>query len=200
MGKAAPKTALQKRIYPKVVYKRQTPNCSARTMGIGLIVLHSTESSQVMQSESDLRGITDFLCRSSVQASAHVVVDGDGHSARICRDRLKAWHVGNLNSPALGIEQIGRAAQGVRAWLSLEKELHETARWIALMSIVHRVPIQTARLTSGGSIIAKGVTTHRYCSEHGAGTDHWDPGDYPMGKVLWLARGYKREQGRARKH
>lgn len=189
-----------KRAFPDVVYKRQTPNASSRGgSSIGVIVLHSTESSQIMHSISDIKGITDFLCRSSVQASAHVVTDGDGKSGRICRDSLKAWHVGNDNPYSLGIEQVGRAAQGRHAWGELGKELEETARWIALMSIVHRIPIQKAALTTGGSVIRRGVTTHDYCSHHGAGTDHWDPGDYPIGKVLYLARGFKAAQGKALK-
>lgn len=186
------------RLFPEVVLKRQTPNWSSRLgASIGFIVLHSTESSQAMRSIADLSGVASWLCNPAARASCHVIVDGDGHSARVCKDRLKAWHAGNANPGSLGIEMIGRAAQGRKAWRELEKELRETARWIALMSIVHNIPIQKAALTSGGSIIRKGVTTHAYVSEHGSGTDHWDPGEFPMAHVLWMARGYKRAQGRA---
>ena len=181
------------RIHPKVVVKRNSPNQSSRFAGIGIIVLHSTESHNV-KGNADLDGVASWFANPAAQASAHVVTDADGRSARCVKDGRKAWHVGNLNSISLGIEQIGFAAQGRNTWKRTDQELRETARWIATWSLKHDIPIRKAWLTRGGSIIRKGVTTHAYCSSHGAGTDHTDPGDYPMGLVLWYAKGYRKAQ------
>lgn len=186
----------KRRIYPEVVAKQLSPNVSARGASPRLIVLHSTESHN-REGASDIQAILALFARSATQASSHIVVDADGTSGRSVKDALKAWTQGNLNPWCLSIEQIGFAAQGRRSWRECDRELHETARWIALWSRRHGIPIQKAKLTGGGSIVRPGVTTHWYLSKHGAGTDHWDPGDYPMGYVLWLARGYRRAQEKA---
>lgn len=182
-----------KRIWPKVTVKKESPNQSTRTANIGIIVLHSTESHN-RKGASDLEAIAGFFGSSSAQASSHVVTDNDGHSARCVPDERKAWTVGNLNSISLNLEQIGFAAQGRKEWREKEAHLHEVARWIAYWSRKHDIPIRKAVLSSSGAIVRKGVTTHAYCSSHGAGTSHWDPGEYPMGYVLWLARGYRKAQ------
>lgn len=187
------------RLRPKVVVRRPSPNYSARSAPISLIVLHSTESHN-RKGASDLEAIAGLFANPGFDASSHVTVDADGHSARHVNDEAKAWTVGNLNSPSLNIEQIGFAAQGRASWRECRHELRETARWIARWSIRHGVPIRKAKLTTSGSVIRSGVTTHAYCSTHGAGTTHWDPGAYPMGYVLWLARGFKAALILARRH
>ena len=186
-----------KRLFPKVVIRSSSPNQSARSAQPQLIVLHSTESHN-RKGASDLAAIDSLFQNPSFQASSHVTDDADGHSARHVPDARKAWTVGNLNSLSLNIEQIGFAAQGRASWRDHDDQLHETARWIAVWSRRHGIPIRKARLTSSGGVVRAGVTTHAYCSTHGAGTSHWDPGSYPMGYVLWLARGYKRAQSRAK--
>jgi N-acetyl-anhydromuramyl-L-alanine amidase AmpD len=133
------------RRYPNVVVRRSVHNQSSRN-GVKpqIIVVHSTESAN-RPGSGDLASIADWFDNPSAQASSHVCTDGDGNSARMVADEQKAWHVAGYNSVSLGIEQIGRAAQG--AWQ--RDEYRETARWIAHWSRKHGIPIQTASCLVG---------------------------------------------------
>jgi N-acetyl-anhydromuramyl-L-alanine amidase AmpD len=174
------------RLHPEVTVRNSSPNKSARTTGISLIVLHSTESDNIPDSSSDLAGVASWFSNPSAQVSAHVITDADGHSARCVSDGDKAWHCAAYNSPALGIEQIGRASQ--THWD--RDEWLETCRWIAQWSHEHDIPIRRA-ITMGGRVIRSGVTTHKKLGSLGG--SHTDPGSsYPMGKVLKQARHIKR--------
>lgn len=174
------------RLKPKVAYKRIVRNQSSRH-GVKprLIVLHSTESHN-RKGLSDLQAVANWFDNPDADASSHVILDKDGVSARCVYDSEKAWTVSNWNPFTLNIEQIGWASQGRTAWKLARKELRETARWIAHWSLKHDIPIRKAR--NGET---RGVCTHAYAVQHGAGGSHWDPGDYPLGFVLWLAKGFK---------
>lgn len=175
------------RAHPKVVYRTETPNQSVRTSTIRAIVVHSTEGSNIHGSSADLIGVAKYLCRPAVQASCHVITDDDGRSARICSDKGKAWHCAAFNSATIGIEQVGRAAQST--WGA--DELRETARWIALLSKRHGIPIRKGRVSSG-AVIVTGVLRHSDLGAAGGG--HHDPGgNYPLDHVLALARFYRRK-------
>jgi N-acetyl-anhydromuramyl-L-alanine amidase AmpD len=173
------------RLNPEIPVRHISPNTSARSTGISLIVLHSTESSNLPGS-ADLQGVADWFANPTSQVSAHVITDDDGHSARCVADRDKAWACVEFNSPSLNIEQIGRAAQSHwsrREWL-------ETARWIAQWSHEHHIPIRRAEV-AGAYVIRSGVTTHAALGAAGGG--HHDPGpDYPLEEVLHEARRIKR--------
>ncbi len=174
------------RYVPHVVYRRTSPNQSSRN-GVKptIIVLHSTESPNIPGSDSDLVNVTDYLCRPDVRASSHVIVDGDGHSARLVADISKAWTQAAYNSVALSIEQIGRA--GSESWT--RDEIREAARWIARWSKLHGIPIRLGAV-SGGGVARSGVVTHKMLGQIGGG--HVDPGDrYPFEAVLNLARFYR---------
>lgn len=174
------------RYAPHVVVRRRSPNQESRN-GVKprIIVLHSTEGSNVPDSTADLRGCTDYLCRSIVQASAHVIVDGDGHSARLVADEQKAWHVAQYNPFALGIEQIGHAAS--EHWT--RDEIREAARWIARWSKKYNIPIRVGAV-NGGFVTRSGVVTHKMLGVFGGG--HVDPGPrYPLDACLRLARFYR---------
>lgn len=81
------------RYVPHVVHRQLSPNRSSRRGARPrLITVHSTEGSNIPDSPADLVGCAGFLCRPGVEASSHVITDGDGHSARIVRDEDKAWH------------------------------------------------------------------------------------------------------------
>lgn len=174
------------RLHPDVVVKRSSPNVSSRSTGISLIVLHSTESSNIPDSAADLAGVAEWFANPASQVSAHVITDDDGRSARCVGDDAKAWACVDFNSPSLNIEQIGRAAQSHwprREWL-------ETARWIAQWSHEHHIPIRRAEV-SGASVVRSGVTTHAALGAAGGG--HHDPGPgYPLEEVLHEARRIKR--------
>lgn len=175
----------EERLHPNVTVNRPSPNHSARFTDISLIVLHSTESDNIPSSSADLEGVASWFANPAAQVSAHVITDADGNSARCVPDHLKAWHCAAYNSPALGIEQIGRAAQ--THWD--RDEWMETCRWIAQWSHFYRIPIRRA-IVSGGRILRSGVTTHKKLGALGGG--HVDPGpSYPLGKVLKQARHIK---------
>lgn len=182
----------RKRIHPNVVVREASPNYSQRlAVPLCLIVVHSTESHNYAGSPADLKAVAGWFANRASQVSAHVIVDGDGHSARCVQDGDKAWHGYLYNSYSLGIEQVGFAAQGKDAWLKDDDELHETARWIARWSVRYTIPIRHGQVAKTGTprIIEAGVVTHADLGANGGG--HVDPGSYPLVKVLDLAQGYK---------
>lgn len=177
------------RLHPKIMFEDNSPNQSERSDRIRAIVLHSTES-HTRPGTDDLYGVASWLCNPASQASAHVIVDDDGTSARLVPDERKAWHCAAYNSATLGIEQIGFAAQGKKAWLADRRELDETARWIAHWSRKHGIPIRRGKV-SGGQIVKPGVLTHAQLGIEGGG--HHDPGSYPIRRVLRRAKQIKRK-------
>ena len=175
------------RVKPDVTVRIASPNQSDRTTPVSLIVLHSTESDN-REGSGDLQSIAQYFSTSSAEASSHVIVDDEGHSARCVPDARKAWTCVSYNSLSLNIEQIGRASQP--KWS--EAEYRECARWIAQWSHEHRIPIRRA-ITSGGRVLRSGVTTHKKLGPLGGG--HSDPGpNYSLRHVLKLARRIKRER------
>lgn len=174
------------RMHPDVVYTKISPNQSDRALGISLIVLHSTESTEIPHSAADLEGIANYFANPAAQVSAHVIVDGDGHSARCVEDERKAWHCVAYNSAALGIEQIGRAAS--TNWDADDELVRETARWIAVFHHRHGVPIQVGAV-SGGRVTRPGVLRHMDLGVEGGG--HSDPGpNYPFNHVIERAQAF----------
>ena len=164
---------------PKVVYKRISPNRSSRS-GVTprLIVIHDTESPE-REGKGDLVAIADYFANPAVQASSHVITDGDGLSARCVKDSEKAWHAAYYNSASLGIEQIGYASRSKAEWP--DAQIKETARWVAKWSKAYEIPI---RHVDPGS---RGVVTHADLGSQGGG--HWDPGPgYPLAKMLRYAK------------
>jgi len=152
-----------------------------------LIVLHSTESSD-LAGLTDIRGVINWFDNPQAQASAHVVIDKDGHSGQAVRDDAKAWHCMNFNSVSLGIEQIGRAAFGYAKWVTRRKQRRKVAQYIAYWSKKYGIPIQRGKV-SGGQVVKAGVVTHRQLKAAGGG--HHDPGAYPFALTLRLARRLK---------
>jgi N-acetyl-anhydromuramyl-L-alanine amidase AmpD len=138
-------------------------------------VLHSTESDP-----GSAKAVAGYLAQTSTQADIHVIVDDDGDLVRLVPDGRKAWHVANFNSVALGIEQVGRAAQEL--WP--RDQLDVVARQIACWSRKYGIPIQHSSGTGTGVV---------YHSDLGvAGGGHHDPGThYPLAQVLALARKYR---------
>ncbi len=180
------------RAQPNVVKSYDSPNKSGRG-GVTprLIVLHSTESHE-RPGNSDLEGVASWLCNPQAQASSHVIVDGDGNSARVVADEAKAWTCAAYNRVSLNIEQVGQAAQS--RWV--RPEVREAARWVARWSIRYGIPIQIAHVKDGG-VLRPGVTRHMDLGQMGGG--HHDPGDaYPFRLLLGLARYYRYRQKRGR--
>lgn len=151
-------------------------------------MIHSTESHNIPDSAQDLESVANWLANPTAEASAHVVVDGDGNSIRMVRDLEKAWACVNYNSVSLNIEQIGSAYDGWAAWRARWRELRETARWIAQWSLRYNIPIRKGE-TANGVVTRSGVVTHNSLGALGGG--HTDPGPYPLRRVLLLARAFK---------
>lgn len=154
---------------PNVVLTRISPNQSARSGTVRLIVLHSTESESIESSEADLAGVAGWFANPSAQVSSHVITDSDGHSARCVPDDRKAWTCGAFNSASLNIEQVGRAAQS--SWPRGLTD--ETARWIAKWCRENGIPCKRGKV-SGGSVLQAGIVTHAELGSAGGG--HHDPG------------------------
>lgn len=176
------------RRFPRVVVRAISPFQSERRAPIRLIVVHSTESHN-RPGNADLAAIGSWFQNPAAQVSAHVCTDADGNSARYVIDSKKAWHCGGFNSASLGVEQIGTSSG--MAWT--RPEIRETARWIALWSRKHKVPIRQGQVNQDGAVIRSGVVRH---SDLGAkGGNHGDPGpNYPWRTLLGLARFYKAAQ------
>lgn len=153
----------------------------------GLIVLHTTEGSNVPHSIQDLVGLGNFFNTPSVQASSHVANDGDGHDARYVADEDKAWTCANANPFTLNIEQIGFAKTTRDEWYKLySHQLANTARWIAYWGAKYNIPLRRG-VAPAGYLIRKGVASHKQLGISGGG--HWDPGpSYPMKYVILMAR------------
>lgn len=151
-----------------------------------LIVIHSTEG-QNLPGVTDLQNLGSWFDNPEAQASAHVGIDAQGNSGLYVQDLKKAWHCASFNGVSLGIELIGRMAQ--KSWPSEQER--KAAKYVAYWSQRHRIPIRKAKVdTRNASVKRAGVITH---AELGvAGGNHGDPGaGFKMGRLLWLARGYR---------
>lgn len=170
---------MSRRVAPKVVLRQPSPNISQRVSPISLIVIHDTEG-------GSLASVGSEFASSSSQVSAHVCTDAKGESARYVRDEDKAWQCVAYNSAALGIEQIGFAAQ--KDWPAAQVD--ETARWVARWSVKHGIPIRRA-IVLNGRVLRSGVITHEQLGIAGGG--HHDPGPaYPMGTLKKRARVFRK--------
>lgn len=172
------------RIYPNVKIRKSVANQGSR-YGVrpDLIVIHTTEGHN-RKGISDLRGLANFFDTPSVKASSHVATDADGYSARMVPDGREAWSCVLFNRRSLNIEQVGFASTSRPAWLKHRAELQETARWIALWSKRHGIPIRRVKPNRSG------VVSHHDLGQAGGG--HFDPGpNYPWRYVLAKARLYK---------
>lgn len=176
------------RVNPHVDVRRIVRNQSARSGSRPvLIVVHATQSAE-LDGVADLANTGQWFDNPIAQASSHVCVDGQGHSARFVADHMKAWHCAGYNRVSLGVEQIGFAE--FKRWQ--EAELRETARWIARWSVLHGIPIQKGRVHQDRVEVNRaGVVRHSDLGAVGGG--HFDPGHpYPLHDVLVMAREYRR--------
>jgi hypothetical protein len=172
---------------PRPEVRRYVRNQSSRN-GVKpqLVVLHSTESHN-RPGLVDLKGLGGWFDNGSAQASSHAANDGEGYDARFVPDSRKAWTCAGYNSLSLNLEQIGHAAQ--TTWP--DKQLRNTAEWIAYWAKLHGIPIQHAAV-SAGRVTRPGVVMHSELGQIGGG--HHDPGTYyPLGKVIEMAQALEPE-------
>jgi hypothetical protein len=178
------------RSYPHVVVRRLVGNFSSRLGSRPLlIVVHDTESHN-RPGVVDLESIGAWFDNPAAQASAHVCVDGEGHSARFVRDQAKAWACVGYNRVSLNIEQIGFASDPRAGWEHRGAELDETARWIARWARLWGIPIRRGAV-SGGRVTRPGVVEHADLGQLGGGHHDCGPG-YPLRDVLGRAHRFAR--------
>lgn len=156
-----------------------------------LIVLHDTESHN-RPGNGDLRALVAWFDNPIAKASAHVIVDVEGKSARCVNDDSKAWHCMDFNSISLGIEQVGFATFTQTMWNRNKRaQLLKVAKYIAYWSTKYDIPIQRAKVGTSGNVWTPGITTHASLGLSGGG--HHDPGThYPFTAVLRAAKYYQK--------
>lgn len=127
-----------------------------------------------------------------VPASAHVGVGSPKFreaekSARYVHDDNKAWTQAFYNPVSLSIEIEGFASQAT--WP--RATVREVARWLALWSIRHSIPLHRGRVFAG-VVVRRGVITHKSLGVLGGG--HTDPGTFPVQDAIELARRIKTQR------
>lgn len=171
------------------------------------IVLHETVSPQIMNSISDVKGVSEYVGR--VGYGIHGITDNDGNIAW-CKGHGKAVlyhtsssgtiHKGSANSNFIGIEQISDVmvkyktqAARTKAWLGMDKELNATAKLIACIVRAHKMTFDD----NPGNTMKHGITTHYEVTYfNGVGGGHVDchpthlGGYYPKRLVIRLAKRY----------
>lgn len=159
-----------------------------------LLVLHTTEGGTIQSV------IAEFNDNAS-QASSHVVNNAQGESARLVPDSEKSWSVCSYNPFTLNIEQCGFAAMSKEEWFkNANKQLSNTAAWLAEWSVAHDVPLRKG-IASGSTlrIFRTGIVQHKDLGTLGCG--HSDCGSgYPQGYVTKLARLIVEEHHLGRPH
>lgn len=155
------------------------------------IVLHDTESHDVA-GLSDISGIFSFWHTqknpdgSLAQYGAHFIVDKDGNVGEGGAPEQVQWHVGNLNTGSIGIEQIGFASFSRLIWKrDRRKQLYAVARLCAWAHGEYGIPLKVQTDPR-----APGITTHARVGAAGIDTSgHTDPGaGYPLLFMVTLAK------------
>lgn len=153
-----------------------------------LIVVHSTQGSNIPHSIKDLVGLGNYFDSTygtPMASSSTVAVDLDGNSARYVRDNDKPWTQAYYNPWSLSIENVGFA--NVTDWSDLL--YRENARWIAFWC--HRFDIRPYKgaVSKDGRILKSGVVRHSDLGSLGGG--HRDPGlTFDLARVNSMARAY----------
>lgn len=133
-----------------------SPNFSARTSSVDLIVVHDTEGGY--------SGAISWFANPASKVSAHFVLREDGAEAmQMVHLDKKAWHAVKLNSRSIGIEMAGFAAKGFA-----DAEWIAAARVVAWLLKEYKLPVQWAKKGVG-----PGFTSHYDLGASGGG--HTDP-------------------------
>jgi hypothetical protein len=141
---------------PKLIWK-PSPNFSARTAKVDLIVCHDTES-------PNAEGAVSWLDNPESEVSTHFAIRPDGTIAYQMVDLCdKAWACCNYNSRSVNIEMAGYAAKGYGS-----VEWQTMANVVAFHLHFLQIPLRWARAGVGPG----------FCSHYdlgAAGGGHSDP-------------------------
>lgn len=154
------------------------------------VVLHDTESHDVA-GLNDIAGIFSFWHTQTIngklaQYGAHYVIDKDGNIGKGGPDTQLQYHVGNLNTGSIGVEQVGFASFAKTVWKrDRRKQLWSVARVCAYAHAKYDIPL---KVRSDPRL--PGVTTHARIGAAGIDpSGHTDPGpNYPLGLMLTMAK------------
>lgn len=156
------------------------------------IVLHDTESHDTA-GISDISGIFSFWHTQKnptgpglAKYGAHFVVDGDGNVGEGGQPDQIQYHVGNLNTGSIGIEQIGFASFTRLLWKrKRRKQLYAVARLCAWAHGEYGIPLKVPANPQ-----SPGITTHARVGAAGIDpSGHTDPGaGYPLKFMVTLAK------------
>jgi N-acetyl-anhydromuramyl-L-alanine amidase AmpD len=146
-----------------------SPNFSARTAKIDLIVIHDCQGGYVGSVET-FKGSNN-----GNPVSAHYVLKEDGSEATQMVDLgKKAWHCVNFNSRSIGIEMAGFEANTTAATRASGKDTYSPAELgaaeVMTAYLCHKLSIPV-RWASGG--VGTGICRHFDLGVSGGG--HTDP-------------------------
>lgn len=145
-----------------------SPNFSARSARVDLLVIHDTEGSYA--------GAVSWFAQARSQVSAHFVIKEDGSEATQMVDLAdKAWHACAFNSRSVGFEMAGLASKGFGA-----PEWQSAAEIIAFHLHHLQIPVRWAR---GG--VGPGFCSHYDLGKGGGG--HRDPTTDPKVWATFVA-------------
>lgn len=165
---------------------------SRQGMPVQAVAVHSTESQDV-PGWDDLNGVGNWFDNPQSQASAHIGVDGEGHSVKWVSSTEKAWTILQLNPVTVNIEFVGRAAQSKKEWELAQ--LKTAAKWTAYWCLRYDIPAQVGRVrnVNGSPVITRrGIIRHSDLTDAGFGT-HTDPGSaFPMESFIRYVQFYKK--------
>ena len=168
-------------------------NQSQRRGPILAIIVHSTESSDIPDSQRDLDGVESWFDNPISDASSHIGVDGDANTRVWVHSDRKAWTAGAANGWSLNIEFIARAAQAKSAWES--EQIKEGAKWAAYWGAKYNIPATLGKVRNVNGLCVctkRGVLRHSDITAAGFGS-HSDPGrNFPMDDFLKAMRYYRR--------
>lgn len=160
-----------------------------------LIFLHDTEGGTI-------ESVLVEFDNPDAEASAHVINNRKGQSARAVRDSEKAWSECEYNRLSLSIEQAESfASESKRQWFtSHDKQLSNTAAWCAEWSIKYGIPLRKGIILGNTvAIIRSGIVQHKDAGSIGCGHSDCGPG-YPQRYVVRLAKLIVEEHHLGRPH
>jgi peptidoglycan hydrolase-like protein with peptidoglycan-binding domain len=153
-----------------------SPNVSARTAAVRLIVVHTAEGGTTFE------GLGNFFKDPSRKVSSHVGIDDQpGVIGEYVKPDRVAWAQGNANGHSVCAELMAFSRWGGDEWARHPALLANTAAWIA--EEAHRFGLPIVKVDAAG----RGVCGHVDLSGPGG---HWDPGPgFPWDVVLAAAKG-----------
>lgn len=144
------------------------------------VVIHTTQSHN-RPGRGDVDAVHAWFDNPDSKASAHVIVDAEGHSTTCVPDNEKSWTQAAYNPDSLSIELVGWAGWAESNWKQADRGLRKAAKFAAYWCREYNIPVKRPN----------GICGHADLGARGGG--HWDPGPkFPWKRFLGYVRYYKR--------